>query len=57
MMDILLHIGLSNACITLALAIVAMGVGVSINRPQLTHLLWLLVFVTYEGDALSSSSK
>ena len=45
MMDTLLQIGLSNACITLGLAIVAVAVGTSVNRPQLTHMLWLLVFI------------
>ena len=45
MMDTLLQIGLSNSCITLGLAIVAVVVGARINRPQLTHMLWLLVFI------------
>jgi len=45
MMDLLLKMGLSNACFSLALAIVAMLVGAKAKRPHLAHLLWLLVFV------------
>lgn len=45
MMDALFQTGLSNACFTLALAIVAMVVSTKANRPHLTHMLWLLVFV------------
>jgi beta-lactamase regulating signal transducer with metallopeptidase domain len=45
MTDLLLRIGLSNVCISLALAIVAMVVEATVKRPPLTHLLWLLVFV------------
>lgn len=39
------QIGLSNACISLALAIFALVVEVTVKRPHLAHLLWLLVFV------------
>ncbi len=45
MTDFFLRIGLSNACFSLALAIVAMVVGAKTRRPHLTHLLWLLVIV------------
>ena len=45
MTDLLLQMGLSNACFALALAIVAMVVGAATKRPHLAHLLWLLVFV------------
>ena len=45
MTDLLLQIGLSNVCIALALAIVALVAETTIKRPQLSHLLWLLVFV------------
>ena len=44
MTDFLFQMGLSNACLAIALAIVAMVVGASANRPHLAHLLWLLVF-------------
>ena len=42
---LLIQIGLSNACIALALAIVALVVEATVKRPQLAHLLWLLVFI------------
>ena len=45
MTDFFLQIGLSNACFSLALAIVATVVGAKARRPHLAHLLWLLVFV------------
>jgi len=45
MIDLLFRITLSNAGISLALAIVAVVVGKTLKRPALTHLLWLLVFV------------
>lgn len=45
MIDALFQIGLSNVCLSLALAMVAMVVGAKTRRPQLAHLLWLLVFV------------
>jgi len=45
MMDLLFQIGLSNACFSLALAIVAMLVGAKARRPHLAYMLWLLVFV------------
>ena len=45
MTDSLLQMGLSNACFSLAVAIVAGVVGATTKRPHLAHLLWLLVFV------------
>jgi len=45
MTDFFLQIGLSNACFSLALAILAMVVGAKARRPHLAYLLWLLVFV------------
>ena len=45
MTDFFLQVGLSNACFSLALAIVTMVVGAKTKRPHLAHLLWLLVFV------------
>jgi beta-lactamase regulating signal transducer with metallopeptidase domain/polyhydroxyalkanoate synthesis regulator phasin len=45
MTDSLLQMGLSNACFSLALAIVAVVVGATTKRPHLAHMLWLLVFV------------
>lgn len=51
MTDLLFQTGLSNASLAFALAIVAMVVGASANRPHLAHLLWLLVFGA-SGDIL-----
>jgi len=45
MTDLLLTIGLSNACFSLALAIVAVVVARTTRRPHLANLLWLLVLV------------
>jgi len=45
MSDLLFQMGLSNACFSLGLAIVATVVGARTKRSQLAHLLWLLVFV------------
>lgn len=45
MTDFFLQFGLSNACFSLALAIVAMAAGAKGKRPYLAHMLWLLVFV------------
>jgi len=45
MIDFLFQMGLSNACFSLALAIVAMVVGAKARRPHLAHMLWLLVFI------------
>jgi beta-lactamase regulating signal transducer with metallopeptidase domain len=45
MTDLLFQMGLSNACFSLGLAIVAMVVGAKTRRPHLAHMLWLLVFV------------
>jgi beta-lactamase regulating signal transducer with metallopeptidase domain len=45
MIDLLFQMGLSNACLSLALAIVAMAVGAKARSPHLVHLLWLLVLV------------
>jgi len=45
MIDYFFQMGLSNGCLSLALAIVAMAVGAKARRPHLAHLLWLLVFI------------
>jgi len=45
MIDYLFQMGLSNACFSLALGIVAMIVGAKTRRPGLAHMLWLLVFI------------
>ena len=45
MTDFLFQMGLSNACFSFALAIVAVVVGATTRRPYLAHMLWLLVFV------------
>ena len=45
MTDFFFQMGLSNACLSLALAIVAMVVGAKARRPQLAPMLWLLVFI------------
>ena len=45
MSDYFFQMGLSNACFSLALALVAMVVGALTRRPHIAHLLWLLVFV------------
>lgn len=45
MIDLLLQMGLSNACFALGLALLAMVLGAGAKRPHLAHLLWLLVFV------------
>jgi bla regulator protein BlaR1 len=45
MIDLLFKIALNNVCISLALAIAAMIVGITIRRPAITYLMWLLVFV------------
>ena len=45
MIDLFIQIGLSNACFSLVLAIVAMVAGAKARRPHLAWLLWLLVFV------------
>jgi len=45
MTDFLFQMGLSNACFSIALAIVAMVVGATARRPHLAYMLWLLVFV------------
>ena len=45
MTDFLFQIALSNACFSLILAIVAMGVGARAKRPHVAYLLWLFVFV------------
>ena len=45
MIDLFVKAGLSNACIALPLAIVAMVVGAKAKRPHLTHMLWLIVLV------------
>lgn len=45
MMDQLLHVGLSNVCVSLGLALVALVVEKILKRPRVAYLLWLLVFV------------
>lgn len=45
MTDFFFQMGLSNACLSLALAVVAMVVGAKARRPHLAHMLWLLVFI------------
>jgi len=45
MTDFFFQMGLSNACFSLALGIVAMVVGAKARRPHLAYMLWLLVFV------------
>ena len=45
MIDLLFQITLNNVCISLVLAIVAAIIGITLKRPLITHLLWLLVFV------------
>jgi len=45
MTDFFFQMGLSNACLSLALTIVAMVVGAKARRPHLAHMLWLLVFI------------
>jgi len=45
MIDTLLQIGFSNTCTALLLGVVAVVVGTRANRPQLVHMLWLLVFI------------
>jgi beta-lactamase regulating signal transducer with metallopeptidase domain len=45
MTDLLLQMGLSNACFSLAVASAAMFVGARARRPHLAYMLWLLVFV------------
>jgi beta-lactamase regulating signal transducer with metallopeptidase domain len=45
MIDFLFQMGLSNACISLVLGIVAMVAGAKAKRPHLAHMLWLLVFI------------
>jgi len=44
-MDLLLRMGLSNACFALALALAARAAGAKARHPHLAYLLWLLVFV------------
>jgi beta-lactamase regulating signal transducer with metallopeptidase domain len=43
--DTLLHVGLSNAAATCALAVVAAAVGYFCRRPAVRHALWLLVLL------------
>ncbi len=45
MFDLLIQTGLSNAVIAMLIAILAMVVGWKARRPQLAHLLWMLVLV------------
>ena len=39
----LVAIGLTNAAMASVLACIAWGIGRSLRRPALTHLLWILV--------------
>lgn len=45
MIDLLLQIGISNALVAMVLALIALTVGIIVRRPQLTYMLWLLVFI------------
>ena len=45
MIDILFEVGLSNAFVSLAIAMVALAVGKFARMPHLAYLLWLLVLV------------
>lgn len=45
MIDLLFQFGISNVCIACLLATLAFAVGKKAKRPNLAHLLWLLVFV------------
>ncbi len=45
MIDILVGIGISNAIVSLVIAVVAIVVGKCTKKPRLAHLLWLLVLV------------
>ena len=47
MIDLLFQITLNNVCISLVLAIAAAIVGITLKRPVITYLLWLLVFVKF----------
>ena len=54
MTDLFFPMALSHACLALALAIVAMIAGAKAKRPQLAHMLWLLVFGA-PGDVVLES--
>lgn len=45
MIDLFFQIVFNNVCISLVLAVIAAIVGITLKRPAITHLLWLLVFV------------
>lgn len=45
MIDLLFQIALNNVFISLVLAIAAAIVGITLKRPAITYLMWLLVFV------------
>ena len=45
MTDFFIQAGISNACVSLAIAIVALVVGKFLRRPNLAYLLWLLALV------------
>jgi len=45
MTDLFLQIGLSNACFSLFLAVLAMVVGAKGRRARLAYMVWLLVFI------------
>lgn len=45
MTDLLFQVGFSNVFLSFILAIAALIAGITIKRPQLAHILWLLVLV------------
>jgi hypothetical protein len=45
MIDLFFQMALNNVCLSFVLAIIAAMVGITLKRPVITHLLWLLVFV------------
>ena len=70
MIDLLFRIVLSNVCVSLALAVLAIIVQKTLKRPSVAYLLWLMVFVklvspplvtipvfTIEGNVLSYSEQ
>ena len=45
MTDLLLRIGVSNLCVSLAIAVAAWVIQTTCKRPRIAHLLWLLALV------------
>lgn len=45
MIDVIFQVGLSNAALSLVLAVIAAVVGLRTRNSHLTHLLWLLLFI------------